>query len=155
MNQLASDSTITNKVKKQKNRKHSISFANETSLTEQSHKAACDIHNIMRQSQKTGMINHLAQHEGQYMDLANRPTFQEANNIIAKAKSTFETVPAKIREQFHNDPGEFLEFIQTPENRAQMLEMGFSDAHLPAVEAEPVPILVKMEQMPHTEADGD
>lgn len=115
------------------------SFEGVISKTEQSHKDSCDIVLIMRQAQRTGMVNHLAQHEGRYMDLANRPDFQSAQNIIAEANSTFETVPSKIRELFHNDPGEFLEFIQNESNRDHMIELGFGDAHLPPRQEDPPP----------------
>ncbi|AXL15582.1 internal scaffolding protein [Microviridae sp.] len=101
------------------------------SLTEQSHVPSCDIRIIMKQAQKTGMVSHLAKHGGSYLDLASMPEFMEAQRILAEARSTFETIPSKIREQFHNDPAEFLEFIQNEENRTTMLEMGFTDAHLP------------------------
>lgn len=115
------------------------SFEGTTSMTEQSHKDSCDIVLIMNKAQKTGMVQHLAKNQGQYMDLASRPDYHEAMNIIAEAKSTFETIPPKIREKFHNDPSEFLEFIQDKENRAEMLELGFTDDHLPPKEEEPPP----------------
>lgn len=129
-------------------------------LTEQHHKETVDIHNIVKKYEKTGMVTHLAKYEGSYMDLINAPDFQEAQNAIAEAKSTFETVPSKIRELFHNDPVEFVDFMQNPENREQMLELGFTDAHLPPLESDspdptPTPPKPKNAPEPAPEPSGD
>ena len=82
------------------------------------------------------------------MDLANRPDFEIAQAIIAAGRSAFETVPAKIREQFHNDPAEWVEFMQNADNREKIIELGFTDSHLPAIEPEPAPIDVNVVNPP-------
>lgn len=107
-------------------------------MTEQSHKDACDIRLIMDRAQRTGMLTHRVATEGQYQNLASRPQFDEAMRIIAHANTVFETIPAKIREQFNHDPAKFLEYIENPENRANMKEMGFDTSHLPPEEPEKV-----------------
>ncbi|AXL14615.1 internal scaffolding protein [Microviridae sp.] len=114
------------------------------SMTEQSHKDECDIHNILRKFEKTGMINHVAKHQGTYGDYTNALGFQEAQIVIAEAQSMFETVPSKIREEFDNDPAKFLDFIQDDDNREQMSEMGFDTSHLTPLEAPQEPISVKV-----------
>lgn len=116
----------------------------DESMTEQSHKDECDIHIILRKFEKTGMITHVAAHAGTYGDYTDALGFQEAQNVIAEAASMFESVPAKIREQFENDAGKFLDFIQNDENREQMEEMGFDTSHLTPLEAPVEPIAVKV-----------
>lgn len=111
----------------------------QPSLTEQHHKESCDIRFIMKKAEKTGMVSHLQKTEGRYIDMASRPDFDDAMNIIASANSMFETIPSRIREKFHNNPAIWLEYIQNPENREDMLSLGFTDTHLPPIEAEPEP----------------
>ncbi|AXL14620.1 internal scaffolding protein [Microviridae sp.] len=116
----------------------------EQGLTEQSYKDECDIHQILRKYEKTGMVTHTAAYAGTYGDFVNSVDFQEAQNVIADAKTMFETVPSKIREQFYNDPAQFLEFIQNDDNRAEIEEMGFDTSHLTPLETPVEPIAVKL-----------
>jgi len=120
-----------NKRKRLVRKVQSVPDPEQPSMTEQHHKKDCDIRHIMRKSQQTGMVTHLAQYEGRYMDLANRPDFERSQQIIADGKTAFETVPADIRDRFHNNPAEWIEFMQNPDNREEMIELGFGDEHLP------------------------
>lgn len=106
------------------------------SLTEQSHAKSCDIHVIMQKYEKTGVIDHVNQHEGTYMDYPNPVDFHTAQNIIAEAHSMFETVPARIRDDFDNDASQFLAFMQNPENATKIAEYGLSNSHLPETPSE-------------------
>lgn len=106
----------------------------EPSLTKQSEYQQSDIHFILKQFERNGVMNHLAEHEGTYGDYADLPTYHEAQNIIAEAKSMFESVPATIRDQHDNDPGKFVSWMMDPKNREAMLEQGFTDTHLPPLE---------------------
>lgn len=90
------------------------------SMTEQHHVASCDIHNILARYEKTGIIEHLAKSQAFYADVSNVPSFQEAMNQVAMVKSVFDTLPAKVRDAFDNDPQKYLEWAQDPETIAQM-----------------------------------
>lgn len=116
-------------------RRSQIDFTADRGLTEQAHAKEADIHVIMRKAARTGMIEHINNRPKQYSDLASRPDFQEAMNIVAEAQSTFETIPAEIRARFRNDPAEFLDYINNPNNREDMEELGFTTDHLPPVQA--------------------
>ncbi len=112
-------------------RKVGISFIGHPSKTEQAHGDTVSIHSIMKRYRKTGVLDHVSKYEGTYMDMAEAPQFQEAQNIIADAKSMFETVPSHIRKDFGNDPMNFVEFMQNPDNRSEIEEYGLSSSHLP------------------------
>lgn len=114
-----------------KRRRSSIDFTNETMMTQQSQKEESDIHNILKKHAATGLLSHVNKYKGEYADMSSAPEFQEAQNIIAEAKSVFETVPAKLRAKFHNNPDEFLDFMQNPANRDKIEDMGFDASHLP------------------------
>lgn len=107
-----------------------ISFKDTQSLTEQSHKDSCDIHNILKKSEKTGILEHVNRYRGHYGDMPTGEEFQEHMNIIAKTESMFETIPSKIRQKFENNPRKFLDFISDNKNYAEMREMGFDVSHL-------------------------
>lgn len=110
-------------------------------LTEQHHKESCDIHVIMRKAERTGILSHVRKFKGEYMNMATAPDFKTAQDTIAQAKSMFETVPSRIRNKFHNDPAEFLTFMQDDSNYDAIVEMGFDASHLtpPAPPEPPVP----------------
>lgn len=92
-------------------------------LTEQAHKKECDMNYILRNYQKTGMIKHAREHEGRYDDVT-AIDFQEAQIIVANAKTMFEELPANLRKRFSNNPAEFLDFAQNPENKQELSKMG-------------------------------
>lgn len=118
-------------------RRSSISFEGDEGLTEQHHKKSCDMHVILRQAEKTGVLSHVNAYGGQYMDMPSGVDFHQAQNIIAEATQMFETVPADIRKKFGNDPAEYLDFMQNEENRDKMIAMGLDTSHLPPL-PEPV-----------------
>lgn len=120
-----------------KTRKSSISFEGDAGLTEQHHKKSCDMHVILRQAEKTGVMQHVNAYAGQYMDLPSGVDFHQAQNIIAEANQMFETVPAEVRKKFGNDPAEYLDFMQNADNRDKMEAMGLDTSHLPS---SPVPV---------------
>ena len=108
-----------------------LDFSNAQTMTEQHHADVVKTQNIMKQFQTTGMATHLNNRPPIYEDLSEAPDFYEAQKIIANAKSMFEEVPAQIRREFNHDPGQYLEFIQNPENKDQMEEMGLDTSHFP------------------------
>lgn len=110
------------------------------SLTEQAHKNQCDIHRIIGKYKKSGLMTHVNAMEGKYADYPNSLDFQLMQVKIATAKSMFETIPSHIRAKFKNDVGQFLDYVTNPENRQEMIELGFKPEHLPdEVVAEPQP----------------
>lgn len=98
----------------------------EPSRTKQSMTAECDINNILKKYQKTGMITHLNRYQGQYGDFTQGFDFHESLNRVQKAKEMFMTIPATIRTQFDNDPGKFLEFVSDAKNADKLVEMGLA-----------------------------
>lgn len=106
-------------------------------LTKQSMKKDCDINFIVKQFQKTGVVEHAARYNGDYGAFENAPNFHEAMNIVAEANSMFESVPSNVRTQFDNDPGKFLAFATDPANRDGLVELGLAKALPASAPAEP------------------
>lgn len=76
----------------------------------------------------TGMVTHLSGREGSYADLADAPTFQEAQNILVEAERAFQSLPSAIRVRFNHSPAEFLDFVHDPVNATEMVKMGLAKA---------------------------
>lgn len=91
---------------------------------------SCDVNNIMRKYERTGLVNHVARHQGQYGEFAEID-FHEAANAVLAAEQMFMELPAKVRAEFSNNPGEFLRFVENPENGEKMRELGLLPAKAP------------------------
>lgn len=93
-------------------------------MTKQSHKDECDIHNILKQYQRTGIVRHIAKHQARYEDLPDPIEFQEAMNIKIAAEEAFSSLPAKLRARYQNDAGQFLAALNDPEEADFLRDMG-------------------------------
>jgi len=117
----------------------SISFEGEISMTEQSHKDACDIHNILKKSEKTGILEHVNNAAPYYGEMPTGQEFHNHMNIIARAETMFETVPSKLRQRFENDPAKFLDYISDQKNYQDMFDQGIDVSHLTKPEPKTAP----------------
>lgn len=93
------------------------------SKTEQNHKDQCDLNWIMKDAQRAQFILHSQKHEGKYDDFTF-DDFQQAMYITANAQQMFDQLPAMVRRRFGNSPASFLEFVQNPDNKAELEKMG-------------------------------
>ncbi len=113
-------------------------------LTEQSQAAECDINNIMARFTKNQNIDHLQKYESQYGEQSST-SLHEALNVVTSAQTMFNELPAKTRDRFKNDPGEFLDFVQDEKNHQEMYDLGLSKDHpipeIPEPEPAPEPIV--------------
>ncbi len=96
----------------------------EPSLAKQSMAKECDINNIMKKYDKTGLLDHVSKYEGRYEDLPGDIDFQTAQNTVIAANQAFDSLPSKIRNRFENNPGLFLDFVQDPGNKDECISMG-------------------------------
>ncbi len=96
--------------------------------TQQHLKAECDINNILRQYDKTGLITHVNNATAQYGDFTEVNEYQESLNRVIAAQDAFAALPSHVRKRFANDPGEFFEFATDPSNFDAMVEMGLAEA---------------------------
>jgi phage internal scaffolding protein len=118
------------------------------SMTQQSFKQECDINYILRKARKTGLIEHVNTYQGDYSDVSNVPTYQEAMQVLHDADHAFSTLPSDIRKRFSNNPQEFLDFVHDPVNLDEMKDMGLMKPSPPVVEPAPQ----QVETQPEPEA---
>lgn len=94
------------------------------SKTKQSFKDECDVNVILSKYMKTGLITHLAGRQLTFGDFTSATDYQTALNRILEANNAFETLPAKVRARFANDPSELIAFVSDPTNRKEAEELG-------------------------------
>lgn len=113
--------------------------------TKQSFLEECDINNILKQFKATGQLRHVAAQAatGRYADLPDEVDFQASMNIVLEAESAFASLPARLRNRFHNDPAEFLAFMADPRNAKEMIDLGLATDATP-----PPPPVQKVEIVP-------
>lgn len=93
-------------------------------LTKQSFKDQCDIHKILRQFAKTGMITHVSRRPSMFIDVSELPDYRTAVQHVKDAEVLFMSLPSAVRSEFKNDPAAFLDFCSDPENEGELREMG-------------------------------
>lgn len=94
------------------------------SRTLQDHKDECDINNILRQYQKTGIITHVQAARPSYEDLPESLDYQLALNTLMEAETAFLALPSKVRDHFENDPAKFLASFQDEKQADQLRAFG-------------------------------
>lgn len=99
-----------------------IDCSNELTMTEQHHKKATDVNNIIKKYAKTGVLQKLNTIEGIYGDVTGHD-FQSAVDLVASAQNMFAALPSEVRAKFQNNPALFLDFADNPDNREQLVEM--------------------------------
>lgn len=110
------------------------------SRTKQSFKAECDIQNILRKFQRTGVIEHARRFSGEFGH-APAVDFKTAMDIVAAGKSKWEELPTTLKQRFGSAES-FLEFFQDEANRSEAEKLGLVEKRSPAepeAELEPSP----------------
>lgn len=113
--------------------------SNKPSRTKQEFRDECNINSIMAKYQKGEMVTHVNRFGGNYGDFTSVQDYQSSLNQVMQAQDMFLTLPAKVRSEFHNDPGRFLAFVQDPKNADELVKMGLATARLPEASGEASP----------------
>lgn len=96
------------------------------SLTRQSEAEDCDINNIVKKYQSTGLLPDMIKENPQYGDFSSVADFQQSMDIIAFANAQFNALDAHVRDRFANDPAKFLAFCEKTENAEELIKMGLA-----------------------------
>ncbi|QCQ84912.1 internal scaffolding protein [Blackfly microvirus SF02] len=94
------------------------------SMTKQSFRDECDINNIMRKYERTGVLDHTATSVPQYGEYMSPYSYQESLNAIIYAQDQFAALPAELRARFGNDPAELLAFMEDSRNLDEAVKLG-------------------------------
>lgn len=108
-----------------------IDFKDAPLMTKQSFQAECNINEIMSKFDKTGLLEHLNTHQGDYGNFLGFEDYHTSVNRVIEANEAFMTIPAAVRAKFNNDPAKFMEFAQDHENLDELIEMGLANPRPP------------------------
>ena len=95
----------------------------EPSLAQQHHKDECDINNILRQFNITGLLPEQTL-SPRYGDFTGIGDYHTAMNRVLAVQDEFEALPAQIRARFDNDPAQLIEFLENSDNRPEAEKLG-------------------------------
>lgn len=114
----------------------------DLSLAVQSALEETDINTIVRRFGLTGQLPEDVR-APQYGDFTEVLDYQSALNAVKAADDSFMQMPADVRARFHNDPGEFVDFVANDANREEAKKLGLlmPDRRDP----EPVPVRVMVD----------
>jgi len=110
----------------------------DKSLTRQSEMKACDINEIIKQYDRTGLLP-TASLTGLYADVSTMGDYRDAINQVQLAQTFFAALPATTRATFDNDPAKFLDYCSDPNNRDGLIELGLIEAPIVAPTPQPDP----------------
>jgi len=98
----------------------------EPSLAQQHFKDECDINNILRQFNVTGLLPERPL-SPRYGDFTGIGDYHTALNRVMAAQDEFDGLPAQIRARFNNDPSQLIEFLEDENNRQEAQDLGLVD----------------------------
>lgn len=99
-----------------------VTYTGDETRVEQSAAIETDLNELLRPAIEKGLLRHSLKFEGEYDDIPVA-SYEEAQIIIAEAKSMYEELPSQIRKRFDGPKG-LLEFVQNPNNVNEMKELG-------------------------------
>ena len=95
----------------------------DASLAQQHFKDECDINNILRQFNLTGLLPE-SPLSPRYGDFTGIGDYHTALNQVIAAEDEFMSLPATLRARFENDPAQLIEFLDKPENFDEAISLG-------------------------------
>lgn len=101
----------------------------EPTLAQQQFKDECDINNILRQFNVTGLLPQ-APLSPRYGDFTGITDYHSALNAVIAAEDGFMALPADLRARFQNDPEQLIEFLDQPENYDEAVKLGLVDTKM-------------------------
>ena len=105
----------------------------DATLSQQHFKDECDINNILRQFNITGLLPE-APLSPRYGDFTGISDYHSALNQVIAAEDEFMALPAQIRSRFENDPAKLIDFLENAENKDEAIKLGLvNSVELPQV----------------------
>jgi phage internal scaffolding protein len=98
----------------------------EPSLAQQHFKDECDINNILKQFNVTGLLPE-SPLSPRYGDFTGIVDYQSALNAVIAAEDGFMALPANIRSRFENNPENLINFLNDESNRDEAIKLGLVD----------------------------
>lgn len=94
------------------------------SMTVQADAEALDVNVILGRYIRTGDISAFNQRPGRFGDFSNVEDYHACLNKVNAANEAFQSLPAKIRDHFKNDPAELLTAAFDPARESEFRSLG-------------------------------
>lgn len=102
-------------------------------MTQQHFKDECDVNVMVRRFGREVWTPRPDAPVGRYGDFAEAPDFLEAQLLLNRAAAQFNSLPAKVRRRFDNDPAKLLAFVGDKSNTDEARELGLLSEVAPPV----------------------
>lgn len=113
-------------------------FLKDKGFTVQADRKDADINEIIKRFEVSGTLTRVNSREPFYGDVSDFEGLGDAIMKVQQAQDLFMTYGANIRERFNNDPVQFVEFLENPDNLKEALDLGIvAKAPEPASAAKP------------------
>lgn len=93
------------------------------SKTRQEFTKECDINHIIAKHLKMGQAIEVDTNAN-YTDVSNIPAYEEMLTKVIVAKQSFNRLDNKVREKFHNNPNELMDFLKNKDNYDEAVKLG-------------------------------
>lgn len=103
--------------------KDTATYNKEPSLTRQEFAEDADI-NVIVERLGLGYTMPMNVTPPMQGDFSTVPDFRGARDMIRKAEKVFESLPAKTRARFDNDPQQYIDFFHDPANLNEAIALG-------------------------------
>lgn len=103
----------------------------EPSKTDQQWKKSCDVNEIVTKYKRTGQLSHVRSQQPVYQDVSQITDLLTSLTQVQKAKDAFLTVPAELRKKLDNDPVNFIEYLNNPDNDVEAQKYGLKTKPVP------------------------
>ena len=95
------------------------------SETKSDMKEECDINKIVAGFSNGKVPANLREiTEANYGSFDTEDDYASAMSKVVAAQQAFEALPSELRAEFQNDPGQFLDYVNNPDNEAALVERG-------------------------------
>lgn len=110
-----------------------LDFTDSKSQTRQEFLKDCDVNNIMckfNRQEQSRYLNSAPNVNGVYGDFSEmtQAGLLEATQMVQGAADAFSSLPAKIRDQFKNDPFKLLGWLADPNNMEEAQKLGLTNS---------------------------
>jgi len=103
------------------------------SRTKQSFRDECNINCIMDKIQRHMINTSVNRKSPEYGDFSNLPDYASALNDTIRVRNSFNSLPARVRARFENDPMQLVQFMDNPDNLAEARDLGIAPKDLSKV----------------------
>lgn len=99
-------------------------FTGDKGFTVQADRKDADINEIVRRLEVTGNVARVNSRPPFYGDVSEFDGLGLALMKVKEAQDLFMTYDANVRERFRNDPVQFVEFLENPDNLKEAQDLG-------------------------------